>query len=426
MIKTLYKVIRKQLASDNDVGLSIPTQRSEKDRLNKLNKLNKAHEQFLNQAQPSLLQELEPRLMFDGAAVETVDLADGVTQDEQNYILNAINDNDEAHAADSLLALLEAQGESLQKDYSQFTEVVIIDARVKDPHVIINSISRIAAVEVILPEHDGVDKIAEILQKYQNLDAIHIVSHGDQAQLQLGDVNLNASNLSDYQIQLQQWGQALTQSGDILFYGCNVAEGEAGQAFVDELKALTSADIAASTDITGSEALGGDSILESDYLVEAEEIISFTTYDQKLVWAQVGSNIAPNDGHSATSAFGYSVDISDNGMRAVVGKYDNALVRAYDWDGVSWNELSAVSSSGSDSAVAISGDGSRIVSGHANTPEGRVFIKEFNGMNWEIMNGGDLVGDYSQSKFGDAVDMSSDGNIVIIGAPQDDQGSPYS
>lgn len=27
---------------------------------------------------PSLLQELEPRFMFDGAAFETVDLADGV------------------------------------------------------------------------------------------------------------------------------------------------------------------------------------------------------------------------------------------------------------------------------------------------------------------------------------------------------------
>lgn len=65
----------------------------------------------------------------------------------------------------------------------------------------------------------------------------------------------------------------LTDTGDILFYGCNVAEGDQGQAFVDQLKALTSADIAASTDITGGELVDGDSILEESQLVEADEII---------------------------------------------------------------------------------------------------------------------------------------------------------
>jgi precorrin-6B methylase 1 len=99
-------------------------------------------------------------------------------------------------------------------------------------------VSRDAAIEVILPEDNGVDKIAEILAKYKDLDAIHIVSHGDQATLELGNMVLNASNITDYQTQLASWGNSLTQSGDILFYGCKVAEGDAGQAFVELIEVL--------------------------------------------------------------------------------------------------------------------------------------------------------------------------------------------
>lgn len=57
--------------------------------------------------------------------------------------------------------------------------MVIIDANVKDPHILLESISCDAAVEIILPNQNGVDAIADILQKYQNLDAVHIISHGE-------------------------------------------------------------------------------------------------------------------------------------------------------------------------------------------------------------------------------------------------------
>lgn len=47
-------------------------------------------------------------------------------------------------------------------------------------------------------------------------------------------------------------GQHLTASGDILLYGCDVAQGYLGQEFIDLLANTTSADIAASDDATGS------------------------------------------------------------------------------------------------------------------------------------------------------------------------------
>ena len=38
---------------------------------------------------------------------------------------------------------------------------------------------------------------------------------------------------------------SLTEDGDILLYGCDIAAGEEGEAFIEELAELTAADIAA-------------------------------------------------------------------------------------------------------------------------------------------------------------------------------------
>ncbi|MCW3027325.1 MAG: outer rane adhesin like protein, partial [Solirubrobacterales bacterium] len=49
---------------------------------------------------------------------------------------------------------------------------------------------------------------------------------------------------------------------DIEFWGCNVAQGSTGQAFVDTVHTLTGATVGASTDATGAAALGGNWVLE--------------------------------------------------------------------------------------------------------------------------------------------------------------------
>jgi hypothetical protein len=111
-------------------------------------------------------------------------------------------------------------------------------------------------------EEDGVLQIARALAGYRELDSIHIVSHGSPAALTLGSGGLNADNLAQYQTVLLTIGQALSATGDVLLYGCNVAQGAAGQAFVAALAVYTGADVAASEDLTGAVALGGDGVLE--------------------------------------------------------------------------------------------------------------------------------------------------------------------
>ncbi|MGK7912708.1 MAG: Ig-like domain-containing protein, partial [Synechococcus sp.] len=73
---------------------------------------------------------------------------------------------------------------------------------------------------------------------------------------------ISAAALNQYSDELQQWQTALSENADILFYGCNVAAGQKGATFLNQIGELTGADIAASTDLTGSSKLGGDWQLE--------------------------------------------------------------------------------------------------------------------------------------------------------------------
>ena len=78
----------------------------------------------------------------------------------------------------------------------------------------------------------------------------------------------------------------MTDSGDLLLYGCNVGAGASGQQFVESLAQLTGADVAASDDVTGGVAVGGDWELESvTGLIESVipvGDVALQQYDQSL------------------------------------------------------------------------------------------------------------------------------------------------
>ena len=54
----------------------------------------------------------------------------------------------------------------------------------------------------------------------------------------------------------------MSESGDILLYGCDLASGVEGVALVDQLAGIVGADVAASDDLTGATEKGGDWDLE--------------------------------------------------------------------------------------------------------------------------------------------------------------------
>jgi hypothetical protein len=111
---------------------------------------------------------------------------------------------------------------------------------------------------VLDPARDGMDQITEALAQFDQLDALHIVSHGSDGAVKLGDSWLTLDNVGAYAGQLVGWRDALSDGADLMVYGCELASGEDGQLLIESLSALTGADVAASTDLTGSAERGGD------------------------------------------------------------------------------------------------------------------------------------------------------------------------
>ncbi|MGB8687886.1 MAG: esterase-like activity of phytase family protein, partial [Microcoleus sp.] len=147
------------------------------------------------------------------------------------------------------------------------TSIAFIDTALDDRQTLHNGIE--AGTEVITLDgvRDGVEQITVALASRSGINSIHIISHGSPGSLQLGATKLSLTNLRTYAKQLQQWSAALAESPEILLYGCDVAAGEKGANFVQQLSQLTRANIAASRSPVGSAALGGD--WELDYTTGA-------------------------------------------------------------------------------------------------------------------------------------------------------------
>ena len=153
--------------------------------------------------------------------------------------------------------------------------LVFVDASIPDYQSLIAGVEADPVI-ILDPHQDGIQQITSVLEEYSNLASIHIVSHGSDANLQLGNTWLNPNTINDYQREFQLWGNSLSSVADILVYGCNFAVGEQGQVLVEQLSHFTGANIAASEDLTGSEQLGGDWDLEI-YSGEIETSLAFTS-----------------------------------------------------------------------------------------------------------------------------------------------------
>jgi methionine-rich copper-binding protein CopC len=140
--------------------------------------------------------------------------------------------------------------------------IVFVDARVSHYASFIDGLNDTAEVFVLDSAADGLGQMATWLKGRSGIDAIHVISHGSLGALVLGSTVLNGANLAAYGSQLADIGSALTLTGDILLYGCNVAQWDAGVQFITSLAQASGADVAASVNATGAVAQGGDWVLE--------------------------------------------------------------------------------------------------------------------------------------------------------------------
>jgi hypothetical protein len=238
-----------------------------------------------------LARALEPRFLLDGAAlataveavpepVDTPDAAVDVTETEQALI-------------DALApAAANSEGDSVRSA----TQIVFIDSAVAEYEALIAGLPEGVEVVTLDQSKDGVNQIADTLYGRTGITAIHIVTHGDDGAAMLGGAELSSDTLAAYAETITGWGASLTVDADILFYGCDMAAGPDGRAFVAALATLTGADIAASTDATGAEARGGDWDLEhTTGAIEADVAFDADTraaWDHLLAPPSAGGDVA--------------------------------------------------------------------------------------------------------------------------------------
>ena len=147
------------------------------------------------------------------------------------------------------------------------SQIVFIEGSVADYQILAAGVRPGVQVVILNPDASGVQQIADYLQQHavQNLAAISIVADGADGEIRLGNTLLSASNIADYQQQLAAIGAALKPGGDLLLYGCDVAQNSAGDAFLGDLATATGvANIAAASHVVGNAAEGGSFDLDVD------------------------------------------------------------------------------------------------------------------------------------------------------------------
>jgi uncharacterized repeat protein (TIGR02543 family) len=159
-------------------------------------------------------------------------------------------------------------------------------------------------------------------------------------------------------------------------------------------------------------------------------------------WIQVGGDI---EGGTLADWLGWSVAMASDGNRIAVGAPQTygggsryGFVRVLDWDVATsdWVQVGSevVAEAEGDQAgfaLGMSADGIRLAIGApandgvagTNTGHVRVFEWDEAGSDWDQL-GVDIDGDADYDFFGEAVSMSSDGEHVVIGAPNNDAGGP--
>ena len=258
---------------------------------------------------------LEQRFMFDAAAAST-------STDPQHTLDTQHTD---ASAADSLAKFAIAATVSVPVEVRAVDpalnngrkEVAFIDKGVADYQTLVDGVR--AGVEVVLLDagQDGLAQMALWAQSHSGYDAIHVLSHGSDASIQLGNFHLSNANLDNNQVQseLVILGQSLAITGDLLIYGCEVSKDDLGLLLIDRLAQLTQADVASSIDVTGDFSKGGNWQLETVHGSIETLSLNITDYSNLLVtnvtYTADAGQTATNAPAGAPGTGSNTIDITD-------------------------------------------------------------------------------------------------------------------
>ncbi|WP_414622945.1 DUF4347 domain-containing protein [Calothrix sp. CCY 0018] len=156
------------------------------------------------------------------------------------------------------------------------SNLVVIDSAIKDFNLLERRISEgiipQAEVLVLEPNKKEVQQITRIVQKYQELSDIHIISQGSPGCLYLGNSSLSIHNFNYYAPQLRKWSV-----NNIFLYGCNVGSQAIGKKFILRLYKTTGARISTLVSAWGMHTkVGVGNWITSEYTLIKPELSALT------------------------------------------------------------------------------------------------------------------------------------------------------
>jgi hypothetical protein len=384
------------------------------------------------------LEELEPRILYSADTAALAQALDPGVVDSAPLTLSAPAQSSESALATSTRPSTEQAG--------QRREIVFVDGGVENAQAIAEQLraseggSRFLQVVVLEQDRDGVAQITEALTAIKDLTAIHIVSHGQNAAVLLGNMQLNASSLLDQASALSQWGASLAADADLLLYGCDVAQTEAGQAFASGLALLTGADVAASIDATGQALLGGDWDLEyrtgDVAFAAAPEPAQQAEWQGLLGITAAGSETIANSltaGNQYTALHTHAVAMDANGNFVLVWEDQSGLdgnsygvyARRFDATGTALGAQFLVNTTTANTqaspAIAMNASGDFVVTWQSTNQDGSgtgVYAQRYNSAG--VAQGGEfrVNSTTANNQLRAAPGMDSAGNFVVAWASQ--------
>nr|WP_319510457.1 DUF4347 domain-containing protein [uncultured Draconibacterium sp.] len=142
--------------------------------------------------------------------------------------------------------------------------LVFIDKSLSDVEFLADNIDLPSSQIIYIDSenYEGLAKVNDEIQKYDDIQSIHIVGHGKHAELFIGHDSFYGDDIYANRSIFSSWKDHVSADADLMLYGCSIASTPEGKEFAENLSALTGMDIAASTNLTGQTSLGGDWSLE--------------------------------------------------------------------------------------------------------------------------------------------------------------------
>ena len=157
----------------------------------------------LAKKQPEILryEELEQRVLFSADFVPGLD-ADTDAVYEQVLVEDVAG---EAQTDTTVASDPAVQTEDVRR------ELVFVNENVANYEQLIadmqqgDDAGKIIEVVVLAADQSGIEHVTEALANYQNLDAVHLISHGSDGNVDIGNTQLDAAVLNQNLAEISAW-----------------------------------------------------------------------------------------------------------------------------------------------------------------------------------------------------------------------------